>query len=73
MIIQAAVTCSDFKKIYTNIAQKPFAIFSHVYQHNLWCYTLEIFSKYYVTIKKLTMWKICESEQKWQNSEQLFE
>ena len=52
-----------FKKIYTNIAKKPFAIFSHTYLHNHGCYSLEIFSRYYATIKKLTVQKICESNQ----------
>ena len=69
MIIQAAVTRNDLK----NIAKKPFAIFSHAYQHNHWCYGLEIFSRYYATIKKLTVQTICELDQNWQNSEQSFE
>ena len=33
IIIQAAVTCSNLK-IFANIAKKPFANFSHAYQHN---------------------------------------
>ena len=31
------------------------------------------FSRYYATIKQLTVWKIYESDQNWQNSEQSFE
>ena len=42
-----------FKKIYTNITKKPFAIFSHTYQHNHGCYGLELLSRYYATITKL--------------------
>ena len=72
MIIQATVAHSDLK-IYKNIAKQPFAIFSHAYQHNHWCYGLESFARYYATIKQLTAWKICESDQNWQNSEQSFE
>ena len=68
MIIRAAVTHSDLKTL-----QKPFAIISHAYQHNHWCYGLENFSRYYVTIKKLTVQTIYESDQNWENSEQFFE
>ena len=64
MIIRAAVTGSDFK----NLCKYQF---SHTYQYNHWCNGLE--TRHYATIKKITDWKICESDQNWQNSEQSFE
>ena len=71
MIIRAAVTRINFKKS-TQISLKTVCKF-YANQHNHWCYGPEIFSRHYVTIKKLTVWKICESDQNWQNSEQSFE
>ena len=59
--------------MYENIANKPFATFSHAYQHNHWSYGLEILCKHYPVILKLTVWRIHESDQDWQNSEQSVE
>ena len=58
MIIRVAVSRSDLK----NIAKNRLKFFSHAYQHNYWCYGLENFSRHYETIKKLTVWKIYESD-----------
>ena len=75
MTIQAAVTCSNLKKIYTSIAKKPFAIFSHAYTSTttdaMALKFLQTLSSYYNI--KLTLWMIFESDQNWRNSDQSFE
>ena len=72
MIIWAAVTLSSLK-IYVNIVKKQFAILAMPTSITTDAIALNFFSRYYSTIKKLTVWTICESDQNWQNSEQSFE
>ena len=69
MIIWAAVTRGNLNKSM-QIFLKTVCNFSHAYQHNHWHYGLEMFCQHY-PVK--TFWKILESDQNWQNSEQSFE
>ena len=71
MIIWAAVTHSNLKK-FIQISLKNRLQFLAMPISTTTDAMAEIFSRYYVIIKKLTVQMICESDQNWQNSEQSF-